>query len=84
MEVQLRTFIVKKETPKGYWLYPDNCGRERWVSKTSKKRYAYPTKEEAFESLGIRKQRQLEHCEQNLEKAKAELLAVQNFIQENI
>lgn len=51
----LYTYNLYKETPKGYWigygyLTPDTSLRSdsRWVSKTAKKRYAYPTKEEAL------------------------------------
>ena len=50
----LFTYNLHKETPKGYWIgygHPDNGyvkGDSIWVSKTSKKRYAYPTKEEAL------------------------------------
>ena len=49
--VELREFDLLKETPKGYWigdkrLYFANF--KKWVSKTSRKRFAYPTKEEAL------------------------------------
>ncbi len=50
-----------KETPKGYWIkekqfpnffsYKDT---KKWISKTSRKRYAYPTKKEACDSYIIR------------------------------
>lgn len=47
-------FEVIKETPKGYWI-EGKC----WISKTSKKRYAHPTKEEAWKSFKARKARQI-------------------------
>lgn len=44
---------VQNETPKGYWI------SFRWVSKTSKKRFAHPTKDEAWASFQARKKRQI-------------------------
>lgn len=48
-KLELREFVLKKETPKGYWIGSEhwNLG-QRWIPKVSKKRYAYPTKEEAM------------------------------------
>lgn len=63
--VMLNTYNLHKETPKGYWIghglhCPDNLrGNSRWVSKTGKKRFAYPTKEEALHNFILRKERQL-------------------------
>ena len=84
ISIQLMTFNLHKETPKGYWIgygYPDDgfisCG-SRWVSKTGRKRYAYPTKEEAMTNYIKRTERrvsilkaQLRHTEIGLERAKA-------------
>lgn len=44
---------------------------KKWVSKTGKKRYAYPTKPEALVNFIKRKQSALEHLEQQLAKTKA-------------
>ncbi len=48
----LREYNLYKETPKGYWIGYGFIGEWKseasWVSKTSKKRFAYPTKEEAL------------------------------------
>lgn len=46
--VFLSKFILVRETPKGYWIRSVYGSTEKWVSKTGKKRYAYPTKEEAL------------------------------------
>jgi len=50
-----------KETPKGYWIgygkyHPENSLRSAgwWVSKTAKKRFAYPTKEQALTNFMLR------------------------------
>lgn len=40
----------------------DEFGRERFVLKDARKRYAYPTKELALASYIIRKQRQIQHA----------------------
>ncbi len=72
-KIELSEFSLVKETPKGYWIcYGKQGGTtifKRWVSKTSKKRYAYPTKQEALQSFIKRNQRrigilkwQLESC----------------------
>lgn len=52
-------YVVIKETPCGYWLMTHYGGNKRWVSKTSLKRFAYPTKEEAFNSFKIRNSRRI-------------------------
>ena len=58
--IELTVLNLHKETPKGYWvgygsLEPGKLrGQSKWVSKTSKKRFAYPTKEEALKSFIFR------------------------------
>ncbi|NTU49360.1 MAG: hypothetical protein HGA87_00435 [Desulfobulbaceae bacterium] len=58
----LSRFSLVKETPCGYWVDPmvGSYARKkvRWVSKTARKRYAYPTKAEALDALIARKRRQ--------------------------
>lgn len=50
-------FKAIRETPCGYWIMDDR--RERWISKTSMRRFCYPTKEEAWVNFVARKKRQL-------------------------
>jgi hypothetical protein len=68
LKVELRTYNLHKETPKGYWIGYGNGQYESgqkwnlksqsiWISKTSKKRFAYPTKEEAIHGFIARTQR---------------------------
>ena len=50
--VILSTFYLEKETPRGYWIansITEHCWHtpRKWIPKESKKRFAYPTKEEA-------------------------------------
>lgn len=57
--IYLRVFAVKKETPCGVWLANEyGVSLNRWVSKTSRKKYAFPTKEEAWTSFIARKTKQ--------------------------
>lgn len=59
-KLELSTFRLIKETPKGYWIgYEHWFSFRKWVSKTARKRYAYPTKEEALESFIKRTQRRI-------------------------
>lgn len=82
----LHTYNLHKETPKGYWIghgyyAPDVLrGNSTWVSKTAKKRYAYPTKEEALTNYIKRTEyririlkSQLSDCEYGLKLAKIEI-----------
>lgn len=61
--IELREYNLHKETPKGYWIgYGEPrklLSSSRWVPKTSRKRYAYPTKKEAMESFKARTQRRI-------------------------
>jgi len=76
LDVIVSTFKLVKETPCGYWICQDTYYfslEKRWISKTSRKRYAYPTKKEALNSFIIRKQRQIKHCTRDLGNAKQAL-----------
>lgn len=55
--ITLWKFKAIRETPCGYWIL--DYSRERWVSKDSMRRFAYPTKEEAWVNFVARKNRQL-------------------------
>ena len=68
--VRAEQFYVVKETPQGYWVRsqysPSWMDFEqlrkakcvRWVSKSSVKRYCYPTIEQAVQNFTRRKKRQ--------------------------
>ena len=82
---RLTVFIVQAETPCGYWVIERSCKgyithfpelykkMRRWVSKTSVKRYCYPTKDEAFKSYHIRQQWRVKHLEYQMRIAEAAL-----------
>jgi hypothetical protein len=58
VKLDLQKTPVTSETPCGYWIYGTVLKR-KWVSKTSLKRYAYPTEKEALTGFIARKNRQL-------------------------
>lgn len=73
-ELELSVYKLYKETPKGYWIgignyHPKSPLRHscRWVSKTSKKRYAYPTKAEALNNFIKRTERRLDYIKRDLD-----------------
>lgn len=80
--IVLSELNLYKETPKGYWIGFGQHAPHKlrsnaiWVSKTAKKRYAYPTKEQALTNYIKRTQRrlnilihQVEYCKVALSKA---------------
>jgi len=69
IHIEFDEFRVTAATPKGVWIshprvfYSEDLKKEyakwKWVSNTSRKRYAYPTKKEAMNSLLMRKYRHI-------------------------
>lgn len=63
-------FPVIRHTPKGVWLDARSFdGRERFVLKEANKRFACPTKEEAFVSLKMRTNHRVGHLGRQLRRA---------------
>jgi hypothetical protein len=56
MDVIVMEYPVTRYTPKGVWL--DLFGQARFVRTLARKRWACPTKAEAWESFKARKRRQ--------------------------
>lgn len=88
LEVRLIEFDVIRETEKGYWFVESRLNSKafeamaerskRWVSKCSRKRYCYPSKDDAWESYVIRKKRQLGHLERQYKWAKQRVAYLDN------
>jgi hypothetical protein len=78
--VRFSTYCLIKETPKGHWIQygtRNNLkGPKKWVSKTSKKRFAYPTKEEALFGLQKRTERRMNILSSQLSDCKDGLLSI--------
>lgn len=58
-EIVLSRIEVIRTTPKGVWLASHDKLEERFVRNNARKRYAYPTVEEAKQSFIMRKRRQV-------------------------
>lgn len=74
VEVELRSYQVQRVTPKGVWL-SRYFGDPRFVRLSARKRFAYPTPEEALESFVARKTRQLSILQAQAEKVERALAA---------
>jgi hypothetical protein len=78
--IQLSEYALKEETEKGYWIGHVGFGKwKKWIPRQSKKRFAYPTKEEAMLNLKKRTEKrieilkhQLKWCEVGLSKVKTD------------
>jgi len=68
-DIELKEYRLYKETPKGYWIIPfwldkysfryedDASLFKKFILKSSRKRFAYPTREEALENYIKRTER---------------------------
>jgi hypothetical protein len=74
--VSLQEYRVIKETPKGVWVqYGNSLFKEkRFVLRTARKRFAYPTKELAKESFIARKEAQIRINKDQIRRAEQALL----------
>jgi len=85
VKLELREYELHKETPKGYWIgygYPwDGLlkGHSRWVSKTARKRFAYPTKEEALTNYIKRTERRVKILKAQLLRSEIGLRNAKNL-----
>ena len=61
VQVVEKKYKVMRTTNCGYWV--DQHGKARWVPNATKKRFAYPTQQEAMVNFKARKRRQLEILE---------------------
>jgi len=83
--VELRTYDLISETPKGYWigylnLFGNRMGDwQKWTSKTSKKRFAYPTKEEAMTNFILRTEKRLKILDWQLRVCKISINLAKNI-----
>ena len=78
--VSLEMWSTLRETPKGRWIVSDyDSQRQRFVLDTGRKRWAYPTKSEAWASFVIRQRHRLFYARKNLEGVEALMV----FIDEN-
>lgn len=90
IRAELRKYVLLRETPKGYWIipsfmvhYPKEYEESKhWISKTSKRKFAYSTKEEAAFNFLKRKQNQVKILSDRLERAKRALYQAERVIED--
>lgn len=58
-KLELSEYDLYKETSKGYWIGFDSLSKYKWIPKSSKKRFAYPTKQEALNNFIMRTKRRI-------------------------
>lgn len=76
--LELTTYNLIKETPKGYWI---GIGRikYKWISKDSKKKYAYLTKEEALNNFIKRTEKRVKILKWQIDCSKIALEMAKNW-----
>jgi hypothetical protein len=81
--LELREYDLISETPKGYWvgygMGHSNYIWKKWTSKTSKKRFAYPTKEEAMTNFILRTEKRLKILDWQLRVCKISINLAKNI-----
>lgn len=86
--LELEEYNLHKETPKGYWIgYGTLDGyhsKSFWVSKTAKKRYAYPTKDEALTNFIKRNERRVNILKRQVMTCEIAIDKAQNLFQEKV
>lgn len=82
--IYINEYNLVRETEKGYWIsYGFYTGGKlrshaRWISKVSRKKYAYPTKEEAKFNFIKRQEKRIRILEHQLSCCKIALSKVKN------
>ncbi len=70
IQICFSTYHLVRETEKGHWISLSGFDYGKiWVSKTSKKRYAYPTKKEAIVGFIKRQERCIEIMSSRIKNA---------------
>src|ERR1017187_10942745 len=70
-------WYMVKETPKGYWIaeqWDSQATYKKFVLKDGRKRFAYPTREQAFDAYLKRKEKQVTILTHQLDKARMRLV----------
>ena len=61
VELRFDELKIVGVTPKGTWIVGGQLSKPKWVSDNARKRYAYPTRELAINSLSHRLDGRLKH-----------------------
>lgn len=80
--ITLDAYRVMRRTPKGCWIsdynWPTKLG-ERFVLDNARRKHAYPTRSEAWDSFVIRQRKRLQHAKNQLEGVTALLHAIEEI-----
>jgi hypothetical protein len=80
-KIRLETFELVKETEKGYWItYSFFSNYKKWIPKESRKRFAYPTKEEALTNLIKRTEKRISLLERQLKSCKTVVMQAKDMV----
>jgi len=80
VDLKLVEYDLVKETPKGYWIgWKDYRGKYKFVLKTSKKKWAYLTKELAMTNFVKRTESRIKILEEQLRFSIQALNAAKNM-----
>lgn len=87
VEIEVENWYLHSETAKGYWIgykfnHDQSVTKTRWISKTSRKRFAYPTLAEAWINLKKRTQMRLKICKAVVEEAQEVLRVIEEVEKE--
>jgi len=93
LAITLDKYEVSHHTPKGTWIYiyhyglyplTDEDRPKKFILASARKKFACPTKEEAWKSFRERKKAQIRILRSQLEQAEAALHMAETYTPENI
>lgn len=82
--VRKHEYRLKKETSKGYWIKSefDYIEFKKWVSKTAKSRFAYPTEQEAMNNFIARTKVRIEILKRMIEGCNEAIIIAERMSKE--
>lgn len=89
IEIEVEKWYLHSETPKGYWIgykfnHDKSVTKTKWVSKTARKRFAYPTMAEAWINLKKRTQMRSRILKTQTEEVEEVLRAIEEVEKEKV
>jgi len=76
--IELIKYEAIRETNGGYWL-KQQYSADKFVLKVSNRRFAYPTKEEAFDSFTKRTKKSFQYAKRDMLNAETFLMLIKEF-----
>lgn len=75
--LELDKYTITHLTPCGYWVRVGWKAKGKWINSKTRRRFAYPTKEEALNAYQFRKQAFMRHAKRMLEFAEHDLSVIE-------